>query len=332
MVNRSEHARKIEARFTGQVGLTIIEPETGVARPLPGKTGEKKTETIIHFDPHQSWIIQWGEHIPLQEAHTNHKLKEMQTNDLSIETGENIAILFDFKYNGEKIDIRKEPRFIPVNWDASPPDFSRFAGTYEAKLYVKDKPAPIRLVLDQDYAECKITVNSFEVMLLPCQNCLTGTTDLSADVTELLKDGENIIQVVSPTKLSEPLRFAGDFDVILDHEQVTIIPRSERNLFKLEETMPFYSGTVTYTAEFDLTDQPERLELDLHDVHDSATVYFNGTLIGKRLWSPYVFDLTKHSKTGQNELKIEVRNNLANLIIGKHRPFGLRKQPTIFIT
>jgi len=69
--------------------------------------------------------------------------------------------------------------------------------------------------------------------------------------------------------------------------------------------------------------------LNLHDVRDAAEVWVNGRNAGKRLWQPYVFDLTDLAQPGKNTLTIEVRNNMANLILGNPRPLGLRQMPSL---
>jgi hypothetical protein len=93
--------------------------------------------------------------------------------------------------------------------------------------------------------------------------------------------------------------------------------------------MPFFSGTIKYTAEFKLAQRPGKLELDLGDVRDAAAVYINGKPVGKRIWAPYTFDITKRVKKGTNTVLVEVRNSLANTIEGQTKPFGLRSKPQL---
>jgi hypothetical protein len=325
MANRSEHVRKISARFTEPTSLRLIEPETGANHPVGSKLVGKKTEAVLHFGPYQSWILIAGEE-PVEHSHIEAKMEEIELRNLAVETGENVALIFEFHHETGKTDVRKveEPR---TGLRQQAVRSNRFVvddgGTYEASLEIEGDAGPIRMVLDHDYSSCMIIINGSVMIPMPTQNWLTDPTDVAADVTSLLKEGMNKIQVISPTKLSEPLRFAGDFDVAMG-EVITIRPRGKRDMFALEKSMPFYSGTITYTADFELSEQPERIELNLAGTRDSASVYVNRVLVGKRLWPAYLFDLTSFVKPGKNELRIEVRNNMANLILGKHRAFGLR--------
>lgn len=333
-VNRSEHHRKISARFTGNVGLTLVELETGATRPLHSKSDGQKTETMLRFEPYQSLILLIGDPLPdpVPEAHA--EAEAMKLADLAVKTDDNVALLFHFNYieGGKKVDVRKDPVCIPVNWQEAPCDPREFAGTYETEVRVEGQPLTVRMVLDHDYAGCKVYLNDEEVTIRPAHKWLTDIFDLEANVTELLREGANTIRVVSPTKLCEPIRLVGNFDVAANGDGVTISPAEDRNGLRLEETMPFYSGTVTYSSEFDLPEMHERVDLKLGDVRDAATVYVNDALTGKRLWAPYDFDITNFVVQGRNNVSIEVRNNLANLILGKPRAFGLRTMPEIAIS
>lgn len=334
VANRSDHTRRITIRFTGQVGLTLIEPETGAAHAIQAKIVRGKTETAVHFAPYQSWLLLIGEPTETYETDTEAKADEKELQILSVETGENVAAIFDFEYEDDKteFDVRKDPRVIPVNWEQVQTDVDQFAGTYEATLQIIGDPGQIRMVVDREYTDCRTYLNGSEVIFPPTQNWLIDPMDLAADVTEMIKEGINQVSVISPTKLSEPIRFAGNFDVTQADGQVTISPMEERQPFNLEDSMPFYSGAVKYHADFTLDGDHLHVELDLGHIHGSSVVYINNKLAGKRLWPPYEFDITKHVKKGRNELCIEVRNNLSNLLLGSHKPFGLKTPPKLLIT
>lgn len=76
-----------------------------------------------------------------------------------------------------------------------------------------------------------------------------------------------------------------------------------------------YSGKATYTSTFDFDlDQSKAYTLNFSQIHESAKVWLNGQYAGQ-VWSlPYVLDITKFLKHGQNEIKIEVVNLMANRI------------------
>lgn len=77
-----------------------------------------------------------------------------------------------------------------------------------------------------------------------------------------------------------------------------------------------YSGTVVYTAAFDLPDGDlDRLILDLSHVASIAKVFVNGREV-RTLWcEPYRCDISRFVVKGKNELRIEVTNTWRNRVI-----------------
>jgi hypothetical protein len=87
-----------------------------------------------------------------------------------------------------------------------------------------------------------------------------------------------------------------------------------------------FSGTAVYRRAFDVPSgaaQPSaRVELDLGEVHEVATVRVNGRRLAN-LWSqPYRLDITQALIPGRNTLEIKVTNTAANRLIGdeQHAP------------
>ncbi|XVV16439.1 glycosylhydrolase-like jelly roll fold domain-containing protein [Actinoplanes sp. CA-131856] len=78
---------------------------------------------------------------------------------------------------------------------------------------------------------------------------------------------------------------------------------------------PTFSGSATYTTTLDLTAADladRRLELDLGEVHDLATVTVNGAELPAALWHPYTVDVSKVLRPGANTVSVRVTNTLAN--------------------
>ena len=71
------------------------------------------------------------------------------------------------------------------------------------------------------------------------------------------------------------------------------------------------------------TEPAPRTLLDLGRVRGTAEVHVNEELIGVRIWSPYVFDLTDHLRPGENELHVTVYNTLG--------PYMEAVSPTSFV-
>ena len=77
-----------------------------------------------------------------------------------------------------------------------------------------------------------------------------------------------------------------------------------------------FSGTATYKKTFKLDTLPKRALLDLGKVHNVAEVYLNGKK-SATLWSyPFVCDVSKFLKDGENSLEIKVVNTWQNRLIG----------------
>ncbi len=327
-------------------------------------SGQPNPETPKLTDVAWASFGTWVPQAPLKSRKTNPlpigrdlKPHPIEAVSLTASVPFNVACVFDFEYRGPNghpanVDVRDNPRYMPVNWAQDTPDFDAFAGTYEARFEIDGATEGIRLVLDRDYAECELYINDQQIELHPClpefggrTGYLTDWFDVHADVSQILMPGSNLIRVVSPTKLSEPLRFVGDFLVRLDGRQIAICTEtgfdrtgfdpepdsgpSHQDPLRLSQTHPFFSGTTTYTLRFDTEELYSRVTLDLHSARDAVRVVMNGIGIGQRLWAPYEFDVTPAFSTGENTVTIQVRNNLANLLAGAGKPFGLSRTPDI---
>ena len=79
----------------------------------------------------------------------------------------------------------------------------------------------------------------------------------------------------------------------------------------------YFSGTITYTTEFDLAAAgAERTLLDLGRVEAMAKVYVNDRYAGGAWCPPYKVDITDCVKKGRNTLRVEVVNKWVNRIVG----------------
>ncbi|MGZ3976700.1 MAG: glycosylhydrolase-like jelly roll fold domain-containing protein, partial [Flavisolibacter sp.] len=74
------------------------------------------------------------------------------------------------------------------------------------------------------------------------------------------------------------------------------------------------------------------VSIDLGKVKYMAEVFVNGKSVGGRLWPPYVFDLTKELKPGDNKIKIRVGSLMIEEMrlkedLGKLRTWGWEGRP-----
>jgi hypothetical protein len=77
-----------------------------------------------------------------------------------------------------------------------------------------------------------------------------------------------------------------------------------------------FSGTAEYRVSF-VYDGPAGQEqfLELGKVATAGEVWLNGERLGARVWQPYWFRTGKALRKGQNELRIQVTNTLANYLV-----------------
>ena len=80
----------------------------------------------------------------------------------------------------------------------------------------------------------------------------------------------------------------------------------------------YYSGTATYSTEFELTEEQtsKRLVLSLGTVKDIAHVRLNGVDLGVVWTDPWTVELQDAAKAGKNLLEIDVCNCWRNRLIG----------------
>jgi len=340
LANRSEKHRKVTVMIRDYPDAAIFHQETGTFTRLEGRSAGARTQAQLRFQPYESYFIVSNVPDAPRARRGKGEAKPIEIEGLKVKVPFNVASMYHFTYSKPReqlreVDVRSNPRFMPGTWNPDTPDFESFAGVYECQVEVNCDPNGISMIVDKDFGDCQVYVNSVLVDLSPCCRgqdddfFLTDFQDLWTDVGGLLKRGVNKLKVVSPTKLSEPLRLVGDFRVQVRGTKIAIDEMGELNPFRLEMDYPFYSGTVTYDAQFELDKEHSALILNMHDVRDAATVRVNGKTAGKRLWAPYRLDIARLANVGMNTLEIDVRNNMTNLIYGNARSLGLQNMPTL---
>ena len=67
---------------------------------------------------------------------------------------------------------------------------------------------------------------------------------------------------------------------------------------------------MAYESTFDSVEGYD--VIDLGQVGETAEVWLNGVYLGERINAPYKFSMAKALKSGENRLRVVVRNNLAH--------------------
>ena len=161
------------------------------------------------------------------------------------------------------------------------------------------------------------------------------------DVSDKVRPGENTIAIlIEPLSLKDglldPLRISGEFTVKENEEKTVLFPINDSILVGkswTEQGFPYYSGTITYEGEIDISDvfSNKKVMLDCGDVRDILKIVINGRECAIRLWRPYIADITKYLRNGKNEIKLEVTNTAANIITGKKIPSGILSAPRLIV-
>lgn len=81
---------------------------------------------------------------------------------------------------------------------------------------------------------------------------------------------------------------------------------------------PVFSGKMKYEFSFQMPAGTERVFLDLGSVGQNATLTLNGTPLGIRINSPYLFEITEAAAVGENHAEVVVSNTLAQKMRGEH--------------
>jgi hypothetical protein len=97
--------------------------------------------------------------------------------------------------------------------------------------------------------------------------------------------------------------------------------------------MDQFSGTVTYEFEFrlDQVDPAGQVMLNLGEVHELAQVWINSQEAGIKMWKPYNFEISNFLHPGQNRIRVDVTNSLANKMNLALLPSGLLGPVTLEI-
>jgi alpha-L-rhamnosidase len=84
------------------------------------------------------------------------------------------------------------------------------------------------------------------------------------------------------------------------------------------EQLKFSSAEGIYTSSFQWSNNSSsHFYLDLGKVCFTAEVYINGQFAGKRIYSPYMLDITQSLKQGTNQVEVRVTTGQLNGYIGK---------------
>ncbi|MBQ8840462.1 MAG: hypothetical protein IJ004_03990 [Clostridia bacterium] len=144
-----------------------------------------------------------------------------------------------------------------------------------------------------------------------------GVLDLTIERGNMLFvifDGEDYSHLPYFTHEREriPLDLKFDISIRAEGEDDYRLLAKESTLFDISapDSLPDFSGSVRYEADFNSVDGFE--VIDLGQVGEIAQVYLNGKDLGLRINPPYKFNMKNKLVAGKNHLEIIVKSNLAH--------------------
>jgi hypothetical protein len=117
-----------------------------------------------------------------------------------------------------------------------------------------------------------------------------------------------------------PLTLKGPWTIALDSPVEARQNLTLSNLANLAEndtaSIKYFSGTASYSTQFELSDLKSQWILDLGKVHDLARVSLNGKDLGVLWQAPFTLDVSSALQIGRNQLEIAVTNTWHNRLVG----------------
>ncbi|MFN8256185.1 MAG: glycosyl hydrolase [Bacteroidales bacterium] len=142
-----------------------------------------------------------------------------------------------------------------------------------------------------------------------------GSVILLASTRKLEFESKNQIPVYQPDKSKEILSIE-KWNLKADSIDLKNISLFD---WRTNEQLKFSSAEGVYSAPFQWNTSiaTSHYYLDLGKVCSTAEVYVNGKFAGKRIFSPYILDITAFLQQGTNNIEIRVITNQLNGFIGK---------------
>lgn len=145
------------------------------------------------------------------------------------------------------------------------------------------------------------------------------------DLTGIAKEGKNCLIGIctypeAPEVYTLPcVVLEGDFRVFEDFV-LTQKEGGNRLDYWNGQGYSCYTGDGIYEVRFQISGKPKvALEVDTKDV---VEIFVNGNFVTRRLWEPYVADLTAYVTEGENRLEIKVTSTLSNFLY-ESNPSGI---------
>ena len=149
----------------------------------------------------------------------------------------------------------------------------------------------VKLVLEDIFRNSQVYIDGVKTAISGTELVLPAT----AKELSFAWQSDNI-----NTRLNTPLKFI-------------CTAKAERNLGSWYDYGYLqYTGYVDYEKTVTVADIAGVTKLDLGKVKYMAEIWVNGQKAGESLWGPFVFDISKQVKQGENTIKVRIGNLMVN--------------------
>jgi hypothetical protein len=305
LANNNNSVQVFTAYFNeGEGAAEIWDCEAGIITPVSHTKENNRNKISLKLKPYEAyWLV----------FNPNGK-------DIKTETAKTV---------GEEIDITGE-------WQVGIEGSDTVAMT-SALMFAPNDTILNSSLIGKDYDDSSWKYNSFirssktESTWSTPATVVYWRTPVPVGATKILFDGRFRIADVSVD--GQPVRLAGnEYQLPAGASTLAFIWKDRGSDCRLEspllficeqkETLPLqswykyglqqYTGYVDYEKIFRLDRKVKSVKLDLGNVKFMAEIWVNGEKAGESLWGPFVFDITKYLKNGDNTLKVRVGNLMVN--------------------
>jgi hypothetical protein len=226
--------------------------------------------------------------------------------------------IYGFNYNPWSVAVQYRTRILDKNeFEAG----SGFTVHYPFIIENGFIPENIKAVVEWPHLY-KVSCNGIPLNPLPDEWWLDRSFGVFV-ISEHLKPGRNVITLqAKPMDIHaelEPVYLTGNFGLKSSDKGWSLIKQTELEIGSWkQQTMPFYSNSVSYIKSFDATEQISAWKIKLNRWRGTvAEVLVNGESAGIIGWEPYELDISDLIKKGRNEVEVKVTGSLKNLL-GPH--------------
>jgi len=324
LANNTDTIRNFTAWMRdGKGAAEIWNCETGTMKPVTSVKDNGYNKLNLTLQPYEGYWVVFN-----REGKIQKKQEEPQTSVKEIILDQNWAISYPGKdtiykatariqYTANKIinEEKLKPGYVDSGW--------KYYRNENNPRDPKDTTKPTKIE-DYLYWRTQIPVGTKFIVFPP------GMTGM-----DILIDGEKEHLI---SRQMEVPNGAGSLSFFISTERLKTVlttpfkfcvGRKENCILKswYEYGLQQFTGYLDYETNINTKKSGSNISVDLGKVKYMAEVFVNDKSVGARLWPPFVFDLSRELKPGDNKIRVRVGNLMIGDIwlkedLGKLRSWG----------